>query len=227
MRLFFEPKREWDGETCFVLGGGPSALGHDLEKLRGHKLIVINSSCYVAPWADFLVFSDTRWWDDNVQKITKTPGFNFEGRIICVSTLARHPRLLHVRRRNPPGISLNEPTYFTIKYTTLIPALNLAAVLGARKIVMIGIDGKNGGKEGKTTHHHQATHPHRWKQTQNCFEKQRRDMGPVARDLAKLGIECVNASPGSALSDIWPIVDYEEMLKEDTVRVMSFREAAE
>lgn len=211
MSSYFVPTREWEGQTCFILCGGPSASLHDLQKLRGHKLIVINSSFYAAPWADFLVFSDTRWWDANVKKIAK-----FQGRIICASSLARHPRLLRMKRKLPPGLS-RDPSYLTIKYTTLVTAQNFAVHIGVKKIVLIGADGKNGGADGKQTHHH-TDHPHLWKQMPGSFEKQRRDLGPAAKDLIKLGVECVNASPGSALSDLWPIVNFEDMINEDAHR---------
>jgi|KBSSwiStaDraftv2_1062776.scaffolds.fasta_scaffold30686_2 hypothetical protein len=202
-------KKDWEGETCFILCGGPSVGLLDIDKLQGHKLIVINSSFYRAPWADYLMFSDTRWWDANVKKIER-----FKGKIICASSLARHPRLLRMKRKSPPGLS-PDPGYVVIKYTTLASAINIAVHLGVKKVVLVGADGKNGGADGKQTHHH-TDYPHQWKQMPGTFDKQRRDLGPVAKDLVKLGVECVNASPDSAWADLWPIVDFEEMIRQDT-----------
>ena len=60
MKPFWSVPREWPGETAFIVGGGPSVLGQDLDALRGRRVIVINSSVYAVPGADFLFFDDHR-----------------------------------------------------------------------------------------------------------------------------------------------------------------------
>jgi hypothetical protein len=72
------------------------------------------------------------------------------------------------------------------------------------KIVLLGIDQK-AGPDGKIHHHP----PHPWPVTSNCWSRQQTDLPKVAEDLARLNIECVNASPGSALT-LWPIVKLED-----------------
>jgi hypothetical protein len=91
-----------------------------------------------------------------------------------------------------------------VKNTTLTAAMNLAVHLGVAKIVLLGIDQK-AGPDGKIHHHP----PHPWKPTADCWRRQQTDLPKVAEDLTLLNIECVNASPGSALT-IWPIVRLED-----------------
>jgi len=59
---FWTVPRLWPGETVFIIGGGPSVRGQNIEALRGRRVIAINSSYLVAPWADYLIFADERWW---------------------------------------------------------------------------------------------------------------------------------------------------------------------
>src|SRR5262245_16670403 len=98
---------------------------HDLSKLRGHKLIVVNSSFYKVPFADFLIFADTRWWDEHHPQMLKI----FPGRIVSVSSLCRHNRLLRMKRKLPPCLA-NDGVSLVIKYTTTASAINLAVYLG-------------------------------------------------------------------------------------------------
>lgn len=186
---------EWKGETCFIVAGGPSVLQQDLTLLKGKKVIVINSSWEKLPEADFLIFSDSRWWSQNQKRVV----LEFKGRIVSASTTSRHPKLLSMGRKKPPGLS-TDPGAVSIQFTTLCSAINLAVHLGVAKIVLLGADGRaiNG------RNHHHAEHP--WKMIAGCWDKQRKDLVPVADDLKRANIECVNASPESAWADIWPIV---------------------
>ena len=45
-------------QTVFIVAGGASVLEHDLEALRGRRVIVINSSVHAVPFADYLYFGD-------------------------------------------------------------------------------------------------------------------------------------------------------------------------
>jgi hypothetical protein len=49
----------------------------------------------------------------------------------------------------------------------------------------------------------------------------------AAAELKKLGIEAVNASPGSALADIFPIVDFDAAVDEDCRRLAENRSRAQ
>jgi hypothetical protein len=49
----------WEGEPCFIIGGGPSLKGFDFNRLRGQgRVIAINRALEYAPWADVVFFMD-------------------------------------------------------------------------------------------------------------------------------------------------------------------------
>lgn len=213
---YWTPTREWEGETAFIVCGGPSAALQDLSRLRGHKVIATNTSIFAVPFADFTIFADTRWWDDNYQDPEFRKILDGPLRVVCISTLVRHKRILRMRRIEAGGLS-RDPNFLRVKYTVTVSAMNLCAHLGVSKIVTVGLDGKNAA-DGKT-HHHATTRPHPWKQKPGAFDKQRKDFTKAADDLKNLGIACVNASPGSALADIFPVVDFDAAVDEDDARI--------
>src|SRR6266403_328208 len=104
---------EWKGETAFIVGGGPSVADQNVELLRGRKVIVINSSCYLLPWADILFFADERWWREHVKTVA-----GFKGRVITTDPMAR-PNILNLRRRKPDEGFATDPQELTVLKTGL------------------------------------------------------------------------------------------------------------
>jgi hypothetical protein len=189
----------WKGEVGYIVGGGTSLLEQNLELIKDRNVIAINSSYLAVPWAQYVVFADMRWFLHHRKAL-----MNFSGKIVSCSTSATGPpQILTMIRKTTPGLATDTRTLM-VKNTTLTAAMNLAVHLGVAKIVLLGIDQK-AGPDGKIHHHP----PHPWKPTADCWRRQQTDLPKVAEDLTALNIECVNASPGSALT-IWPIVRLED-----------------
>jgi hypothetical protein len=183
------PTREWEGEVAFIVAGGPSLLTQNLELLRDKRVIAVNCSHEIVPWAEFVIFADARLFMHYRERFAK-----FQGRIISVCmSMAGPPKLNRMRRKATPGLS-NELGTLMVKYTTLTAAINFAVHLGARAIVLLGADGRIAA-DGKV--HHHADHP--WRQLNGCWDK------------LKLNISCLNASPGSALP-FWPVMQLSEAI---------------
>ncbi len=190
----------WKGQSCYIIGGGPSLLTQNLALLEGQNVIVINSSYQAFPAAQFCIFSDMRWWCHHLRLKAMT---DFKGTVISTSNSASGEKIVKMKRKSSPGLATERDSVM-VRNTTLTGALNLAVHFGVAKIVLLGIDQKH-GPNGKT--HHHASHP--WHPTSNCWARQQMDMPKIAEDLKALNIPCVNASPGSALA-LWPIVDLED-----------------
>ena len=199
---------EWPGECVFIIGGGPSVLSQDLNALRGRRVIVINSSVYAAPWADFLFFGDWRWWNEEENKAAVD---SFDGRVVTTTRLVRgDPKVLVCRKTNPPGLAKARDSLVQ-KWTSLTAATNLAAHLvgPGGTIVWLGIDGKP-APDGRAWHHK----PHRWPAKPARYDRHRADLATMAEPLRTIGITLLNASPGSAYADLWPVVSLQDMLRE-------------
>jgi hypothetical protein len=204
---FWIVPREWEGETVFIVAGGPSVLGQDLEALRGRNVIAINSSVYAVPWADFLYFGDFRWWHEQENQAAVA---SFTGRVVTTSRLIRDKKILVCRKTNPPGLAWEHDSLMQ-KWTSLTAATNLAAHLIGPDgtIIWLGADGKHAA-DGRT-HHHK---PHRWACRPDAYDKQHADLVTIVPSLQERKIAAFNASPGTAWADLLPIVNLRDMFSE-------------
>jgi hypothetical protein len=204
---FWTVPREWEGETAFIIAGGPSVLEVDLEALRGQRMIAINSSVYKVPWADFLYFGDWRWWNEPENRAAVA---SFPGRIVTVSRMvSEDKKVLVCRKTNPPGLALARDSLMQ-KWTSLTAATNLAAHLigPGGSIVWLGADGKPAA-DGRVWHHK----PHRWPLKANRYDYHRADLASMVEPLRTMRITLLNASPGSAYAE-WPTVNLQDVLSE-------------
>lgn len=193
--------RDWEGETVFIIGGGPSVADVDLTVLRERRVLVVNSS-YAAALAaglapELLVFGDSDWWAEHCAKLLAS----FAGRIVTAADV-NHPRVLRLRNSRPdrtgsrpplaPLRLSDDPAAVPLRRTSMVAALNIAWLGGACAIVTLGLDGRAAGMR---THHHA---PHRKPVVKGCWDVQGRyDLAPIVADLGARGCAVLNASPGS------------------------------
>jgi hypothetical protein len=194
---------EWPGEVAYIVGGGPSVLTQDLMRLRGQRVIVINSSVYAVPWADILFFGDWRWWNVNQAAVA-----NFKGRVVTTTKIRTDPKVKVCKKAHPPGLAMQRDSLMQL-WTSLTAATNLAAHLVGRggAIIWLGADGKIAPDR---THHHK---PHPWPHKPGAYEKQYRDLITIVPSLWQMGVAAFNASPDTAWVDLLPLIKLEDVLE--------------
>jgi hypothetical protein len=190
---------EWPGETAFVVAGGPSFGAIDPELLRGQRIIAVNYSYKAVPFADYLIFADSRFFEHYRLDLE-----HWKGRIVSCSQSQRDARLLRVSRRTSPTDGARDTLF--VQFTTATAAIELAVKLGAAKIVLLGLDGKN-ALDGKT--HHHKSHP--WRCLPGWEGKHRQDLIRLVEPLKARGVEICHGTPGSAY-EFWPTVTLTEVL---------------
>lgn len=193
--------REWEGETAFIIGGGPSVATQDLDLIRDRRVIVINRSFETYPDADVLTFYDPNFYRHFREKIRQ-----FRGRIVTCNAALKGDRILHLKRKQPPGLA-DDPRCATIKRTSFTLAINIAVHFGAIRIVLLGADGRVGAN-GKN--HHHGSYPW-WTVQSDRFEKHRAELSSLVEPLRSKGISVINASPGSAWN-MWPVMSLKEAI---------------
>lgn len=196
----------WRGETAFVVAGGPSAREFSPDWLRGQRVIAVNSSYIAYPFADILFFCDLRWWREHENALQ-----DFAGDIVTngpIVPLKGSRRPLMLGRAHPMDGALSlDPRRVVVGRTSTHGAINLAILLGAETVVLIGVD--MGIAEDGTTHHHA---PHPWPLKPDCYDGQMKELEKLARAVrAQTSVEIVNTSLGSRLT-CWPKVSLERFL---------------
>ena len=135
----------WENRTVYLIGGGPSLKGFDLERLRGCTTVAVNDSALHAPWTATALFSlDRKWMSERRETIQAFSGevylavaddFSFDEATSNATYL--------LRQRNSVGLSTDPGVIHMGGGNSGFGAFNLAFLKRARKIVLLGYDYRN------------------------------------------------------------------------------------
>jgi hypothetical protein len=191
-------------EKWIIIASGPSMAQIDMRvirRFRSWRVMVVNNSWELAPWADVLYAGDLQWWD-RYGDFVWFPGEKW--------TRDGHAALkyrLHLTRcEKGAGLCLQRGTVHA-GGNSGYQAINLAYHFGARKIVLLGFDmHRDGGGHWHGEHAGMLSAP------ASHIAVWRRDFPALAADLQLAGCKVVNATPGTAL-DCFPKMDLVKALK--------------
>lgn len=212
------------GETVFCVASGPSFTQGVADKLKGHRVIAVNSSAKLLPFADVLYFTDSGWYEMNRDFVKAWPGL-----IVSMSRAAKRelddpkinfsgtPRVLRVRgigappfppRQNgkamfPPlgseGVQQGRNSGNT--------AVGVAIALGASRVALVGFDCRV--VNGREHCHDEYLTLARDLELYNSEFLRAFDGWNEAALASDVGI--INCTPGSAIKE-FPFVELEEVL---------------
>jgi hypothetical protein len=168
-----------------IAASGPSLTKKDLDFCKGKgTVIVINNTYQLAPWADILYACDNVWW--NAYPEAK----EFAGRKISIQH--NHPDV-ELWEYEQTGNGLGKSLMRT-GGNSGFQALNLAYLLGAKKIILLGYDMQY---TNDLAHWH-GDHKRGLTQ-QTAFEQWINHFNIIAKDLKNEGVEVINATRETAL----------------------------
>ncbi len=190
---------DWRGETVVIAASGPSQRREDVEFARGRaKIVAINNTWEIARWADVLYFCDRSWW------LCEEPGYGQhalrEYLGLLVTANSQIPEAHHA-----PIIKVNDALYPNSQFggggNSAFQAMNIAALWGADRVLLTGVDCMRPGK-----HHHgphtfnssPGTKPiaHARETTVKTWIKSFGDVAPL---LAARGVDVINCTRETAL----------------------------
>lgn len=184
------------------LGTGPSLTQEDVDACRGRaKVIAIKHAIDLAPWADALYASGSdrsEWWQRHGDRLAAFNGLRYtldpEGR--AWATVLRNDGITGLSA-DPGGLKHGRNSGYA--------AINLAAHLGAARIVLLGydMDSDNTGRA-----HYFGAH---WHGRTPPFPTFIEMFTTIVEPLQALGIAVLNASRRSALT-VFPRVSLDEAL---------------
>ncbi|GLQ36745.1 hypothetical protein GCM10007908_03650 [Rhizobium albus] len=196
---------DWTGETCVIVGSGPSASSAPIDIVKGKaKVIATNTSWKLAPWADALMACDYAWW----AHAKGCP--EFQGLKLTVDQIAARTfedvRLVNCRKGDD-RLFLEPINTVGWGGNSGFHALNLAVQFGCSKIILVGIDASV--KHGLHWH---GTHPRGLNNpTSGNVERWRRAIDRAWTVIEPLGIKVINCSTISALT-AYPKMTLQEAL---------------
>lgn len=198
-------ERLWSGATAVCIGSGPSLTPADVDYVRGKaRVIVVNTTYQLAPWADVLYAADAPWWDH----YAGAPDFGGL-KVSIEQTIAgergRRPQErwgvtvlkntgVHGLEQDPSGLRTGRNSGYQ--------AIGLAYHLGASRIVLLGYDMR--GAHWHPAHPasvRKGMHHHLWRQA----------FATLAEPLRAAGVTVVNASRETAL-DAFPRMPLQDAL---------------
>lgn len=199
----FTVPREFEGQAVFVIGGGPSLKGFDFERLRGRNIIAVNNAGLdLVPFAQVLFWADRRWLDWNHSRLDLHKGrYKISRKRPHIET-GHDIKLMRFRPRN-----LSHWPDTVGGWCGGSSAINLAYLMGAKVVVLMGFDMKPGN------YHKDHLLPHVPGQHRDRFIPTLEAMAP---DLQKAGVLVLNTNPRSALR-CFPFADIEELLAMDNL----------
>jgi hypothetical protein len=202
---------DWSGETVGIVASGPSLSPDRVGLLAGRcRVIAVNDAWRLAPFADALYAADAAWWEhhDGVPEFSGmrwTQLGPYGNRPADLKTAERYGLSWWESLPNP-GLSLTPGTIHQ-GGNSGYQALNLAVLMGAERIVLLGFDMKPGA-DGRR--HWFGEHPGALRKD-SPYRDWIENFRTTLPDLEKSGVEVINCTPGSAL-DCFPIADLKDVL---------------
>jgi len=182
----------WDGETVVCMASGPSMSKEDADYCRGKaRVITVNTTYRLAPWANVHYSSDHDWWKFNLPEMrSMCHGEFWTGHHEFIATDMIHCPY----QKQIDGIS-NKPGVISWGGNSGFCAMGLAVQFGASKIILLGYDMVDGKDKG----HWHDDHDESIRKEFN-FPMWLKHFLFAYNDFKKIGVEVINCSRESALT---------------------------
>jgi hypothetical protein len=190
------------GETVYIIGGGPSLKNFNFRQLAGARTIAINKAMLYHTQTDVLYWTDVRfytWYKNEID--------NYKGLKFALKPGSQYTNDISILKKGKAyGLETDRQT-LAHGNNSGYAAINLAYHLGAARIILLGFDMHN---DGKDTHFHDGypTRPAGDRMYQDKFIPGFKQLHAELKDS---GVTVLNASPYSKLT-VFPKITIEQSL---------------
>lgn len=191
---------EFDGETVICLASGPSIDQEQVDVIRktGHPVIAVNNTFQLAPWADIIFAADILWWYRYYDDVVAT----CHGELWTLDGVGDH-FVRRTRRSEPPIKQVAFDRETGLGKTRVnhggnsgYIAVNLAYLMGAKKIVLVGYDHKHSNEQ---THFHGDHETKYFRKNADDTDRWVSNFAWLSYDLNSSGVDLVNCSLDTAI----------------------------
>lgn len=188
----------WRGQRCFVLGGGPSLADFDLSKLRDELTVGVNMAFLLNPTVNLVtdlrfmqqLSEDPRWKEYKGLKL-----WLYSGQRAWKNAFPDVTRVNECVRERKPAWSRTFGEGIYRGTNAGIAALNLATVLGADPVYLLGYD--LAASNGKTANWH-SEYKEKWTQQDSVYLRYIQDF-KARKDSGAIKARVVNVNMDSGL----------------------------
>ena len=148
----WRPTNNWQDQDVFIIGGGDSLRNFDWNLLLGERTIGCNDAYMLRPTiCKLCVFGDVAWFNEHESKLAQYA--NNGGIVFTNARRLYHTKVpwLWTLQRKSTGLSRSKLAW---NKNTGASAVNLALILGARRVFLLGFD-MHLSKDGKANWHSQ------------------------------------------------------------------------
>jgi hypothetical protein len=201
----------------------PSAYSPFMSAIHDKHVIGINVSYLIGTWIDMVFWCDLKFFNPHKERLSNWPGL----KVTCHGSGEKVPwvKYLPNDRRHPFGISL-DPYKVSWNGNSGSAAISIAANAGAKRIILLGFDMNYSEAERRHWHNLYASREIRGpkkKQVQKkvlfpymfSFKKHLKGFPLIAKDAKERGIEIINLSPTSAITE-FPKYTVKEFLSKNS-----------
>jgi len=201
------PEPKWIGQDVYIIGGGTSLKGFDWNLLKGKRTIGCNAAFILgADICNICIFGDTKFFNKYSRDLE-----SFKGIVATNDPHLQKNDLpwLWTMPRSSVGLHVNSLGW---NYNTGASAINLALILGAKRIYLLGFDMKL-SKDKKMNWHKKGCD----KPDENICHRMNENFYHVFKDWKKKfdDREIINVTDDSALK-VFPKVGVKEFWQERT-----------
>ena len=190
-------------DTVVCIGSGPSLSEYQINKVRESCIptIAVNNAYFEANWAEYMFAADAKWWKhyyDDVMKIkdrTGTKLYTLEGVLKQVEKRKPYCRnnIEEVPFEREPGLGIDRLCHGG---NSGYLAVNLAFLMGAKKIILVGYDHQHTNNK---SHFHGDHDPKIFNRNADYTELWVDRFAQLSKDLNDHGIDLVNCSTETAI----------------------------
>ncbi len=196
----------WQDQEVFIIGGAPSLENFNFNLLKGLRTIGCNDAyLHGKEICNIVLFGDYNWYEHHEDRLVNFEGTVFTSLPYFTASPFRCPHWLWwLQRVNSVGLFKDKLGF---NYNTGGEAINLALLMGAKTIYLLGFD-MHRDKNGRTNYYPNKVDPN---QPDNIYDRMLKAMNLLPDILKKKfpGTSVINITDDSSL-DAFPKIGVRE-----------------